>query len=245
MVVIIVKILPEMSPFALLVQLIYKEDSFRVREKYMLVAIIDTGIQPGVFATGPIVYDLEVTRFGIVRKRRGMIHSFHGAFVAAILEKYAPGCSICSIKIFDDDTQTTTCKMLCAALRWCRHLKASIISISAGSVEETDFERIGRAIDALKENRITVIAAYNKNDLPTMPAGHEAVIGVRTNQSLREGEYIFDHTAIKQDYIASSQHQLCFLSGDTLISPMSTSFAVPTITAALINKEIKDKSRQE
>lgn len=211
----------------------------------MVVAIIDTGIQPDIFPTGPIIYDLEVTPLGIVRRRKGKIHSFHGAFVAAILEKYAPGCRVCSIKIFDDETQTTTCNMLCAALRWCRHLKTPIISISAGSVEETDFERIGRAIDALKENGQTVIAAYNKNNLPTMPAGHEAVVGVRTNQSLRDGEYIFDHMAKKKDYIASSQHQLCFLSGDTIITPMSTSFAVPTITAALINKEIEYKSSQE
>lgn len=211
----------------------------------MLVAIIDTGIQTGIFPTGPILYDLEVTRFGIVRKRRGKIHSFHGAFVAAILEKYAPGCQICSIKIFDDETQTTTCKMLCAALRWARHKDIPIINVSAGSIETKDFKSIQRAIDALTKKGHTVIAAYNKNDLPTMPAGHVAVIGVRTNQSLRDGEYIFDHTANKQDYIASSQHQLCFLSGDTLITPMSTSFAVPTITAALINKEIEDKSRQE
>ena len=95
----------------------------------MLVAIIDTGIQPGVFATGPIVYDLEVTPLGIVRKRKGQIHSFHGAVVAAILEKYAPGCQICSIKIFDDETQTTTCRMLCAALRWCKCENIPIINI--------------------------------------------------------------------------------------------------------------------
>lgn len=76
----------------------------------MLVAIIDTGIQPGVFATGPIVYDLEVTPLGIVRKRKGQIHSFHGAVVAAILEKYAPGCSICSIKRNPDNyLQNATC----------------------------------------------------------------------------------------------------------------------------------------
>ena len=239
------KILPEVSPFALLVQLIYKEDSFHVREKYMLVAIIDTGIQPGVFATGPIVYDLEVTPLGIVRKRKGLIHSFHGAVVAAILEKYAPGCQICSIKIFDDETQTTTRRMLCAVLRWCRHKDIPIINVSAGSVEETDFKRIGRAIDALKEKGQTVIAAYNKNDLPTMPAGHEAVIGVRTNQSLRDADYITDEKTEKQDYYASSQHQLCFLSGDRLTTPVSTSYAVPTITAAVINAEIQKKIKRE
>jgi hypothetical protein len=38
----------------------------------MVVAIIDTGIQPGVFPARPIVLDLEVTLLEIVRKRTGM-----------------------------------------------------------------------------------------------------------------------------------------------------------------------------
>lgn len=201
----------------------------------MLVAIIDTGIQTGIFPTGPIVYDLEVTRFGIVRKRRGKIHSFHGAFVAAILEKYAPGCRICSIKIFDDETQTTTCKMLCAALRWCRHKNIPIINVSAGSIETKDFKSIQRAIDALTKKGQLVVAAYNKNGLPTMPAGHKAVIGVRTDPRLKDYEYKIDNKTSKRDYYASSQHKLHFIVGKELITSESTSFAAPTITAVLVN----------
>jgi hypothetical protein len=200
----------------------------------MLVAIIDTGIQTGIFPTGPIVYDLEVTRFGIVRKRRGKIHSFHGAFVAAILEKYAPGCQICSIKIFNDETQTTTCRMLCAALRWCRHKDIPIINVSAGSIETKDFKSIRRAIDVLTKNGQLVVAAYNKNGLPTMPAGHEAVIGVRNDPRLQDSEYLVDIKSSKRDYYASSQHELYLLSGKKLTTSESTSFAAPTITVAMI-----------
>lgn len=201
----------------------------------MLVAIIDTGIQTGVFATGPIVYDLEVTRLGIIRRRKSKIHSFHGTFVAAILEKYAPGCPVCSIKIFDDETQTTTCAMLCAALRWCRHKDIPIINVSAGSVEATDFRKIGKTIGALKKNGQMIIAAYNINGLPTMPAGHDAVIGVRTNLTLKGAEYVVDNTSPKRDYFASSQHELDLLWGEKYITPLSTSLAVPTIVAAIVN----------
>ncbi len=201
----------------------------------MLVAIIDTGIQPDIFPTGPIVYDLEVTPLGIVRKRKGKIHSFHGAFVAAILEKYASGCPVCSIKIFDDETQTTTCAMLCAALRWCKRKNIPIINVSAGSVNVTDFKRIERTIDALKKNGQTIVAAYNKNGLPTMPAGHGAVIGVKTTISLRDSEYIHDNTFKKQDYVASSHHRLQLLLGNEVHTFESTSFAAPTIVAALVN----------
>lgn len=206
----------------------------------MLVAIIDTGIQTGIFPTGPILYDLEVTRFGIVRKRRGKIHSFHGATVAAILEEYAKGCLLCSVKIFDDQTQTTTCKMLCAALRWCLHMNIPLINVSAGSVVPSDFRRISRLIDALHKNGQTVVAAYNKNGMPTMPAGHKAVIGVRTDQSLFNTDYLPDRSSVKQDYLASSQHKLHFLSGQELLTPLSTSFAAPTITAALVNSDRKN-----
>ncbi len=206
----------------------------------MVVAIIDTGIQPGIFPTGPIVYDLEVTSLGIVRKRKGKIHSFHGTFVAAILEKYAPGCQICSIKIFDDETQTTTCGMLCAAMRWCRHKDIPIINVSAGSIETKDFKSIQRAIDALTKNGQLVVAAYNKNGLPTMPAGHEAVIGVRDDPELKGYEYKIDNRITKRDYYASSQHKLHFLSGKELITSRSTSFAAPTITAVLVNSGRKN-----
>ena len=210
----------------------------------MLVAIIDTGIQPGIFPTGQIVQDLEVSHFGIIRKRKGKIHSFHGAFVAAVLEKYAPGCDICSIKIFDDETQTTTCKKLCAALRWCQRVRIPIINVSAGSVEATDFKKIGKTIDALKKNGQMIIAAYNNNGLPTMPAGHEAVIGVRTDPTLKGAEYVVDNTSSKRDYIASSQHELRSLWGKILFTSVSTSFAIPTVTAALIDKT-RDSQRLE
>lgn len=206
----------------------------------MLVAIIDTGIQPGIFPTGQIVMDLEVTHFGIIRKRKGKIHSFHGAFVAAVLEKYAPGCDICSIKIFDDETQTTTCKKLCAALRWCRHRRIPIINVSAGTTETRDFKSIRRAVDALTKKGQLVVAAYNKNGLPTMPAGHEAVIGVRNDPRLKDYEYKVDNKALKRDYYASSQHKLHICLGKELVTSGSTSFAVPTITAVLVNSEKKN-----
>ena len=206
----------------------------------MLVAIIDTGIQPDIFPIGKVVCDMEVTQLGIVRKRKKQIHSFHGATVAAILEEYAKGCHVCSVKIFDDQTQTTTCKMLCAALRWCLYMNIPFINVSAGSVVPSDFRRISRVIDALYKNGQTVVAAYNKNGMPTMPAGHEAVIGVRTDQSLINADYMPDRTSAKQDYLASSQHRLRFLSGQELLTPLSTSFAAPTITAALVNSARKD-----
>lgn len=210
----------------------------------MVVAIIDTGIQPGIFPTGPIVYDLEVTSLGIVRKRKGKIHSFHGTFVAAILEKYAPGCQICSIKIFDDETQTTTCRMLCAALRWCRRNRIPFVNVSACSVEPKDFNSIGKTVSSLHDNKQIVIASYDKNGVYAMPAGHTAAIGVRTSSRLRDAEYMLDGSSSKQDYIASSTHKLQFISGKETITPLSTSFAVPMITAALVNKIVR-KDRME
>ena len=206
----------------------------------MLVAIIDTGIQSDFFPIGKVVCDMEVTPSGIVRKRKNQIHSFHGSIVAAILEEYAKGCLLCSVKIFDDQTQTTTCKMLCAALRWCLHMNIPLINVSAGSVVPSDFRRISRVLDALHKNGQTVVAAYNKNGMPTMPAGHEAVIGVRTDQSLINADYMPDSSSVKQDYLASSQHKLHFLSGQEFLTPLSTSFAAPTVTAALANSARKN-----
>ena len=75
----------------------------------------------------------------------------------------------------------------------------------------------------------------SQNNIPTMPAGHKAVIGVRTDSTLLEGEYMPDLIAQKQDFIASSQHELHFIWGKSFITPLSTSCAVPRITAAFVN----------
>ena len=94
------------------------------------------------------------------------------------------------------------------------------------------------------KNGQMIIAAYNNNGLPTMPAGHEAVIGVRTDPTLKGAEYVVDNTSSKKDYIASSQHELRSLWGKILFTSVSTSFAVPTVTAALIDKT-RDSQRLE
>ena len=130
--------------------------------------------------------------------------------------------------------------MLRAALRWCRHKNIPIINVSAGSIETKDFKNIQRAIDALTKKGQLVVAAYNKNGLPTMPAGHKAVIGVRTDPRLKDYEYKIDNKTSKRDYYASSQHKLHFIVGKELITSGSTSFAAPTITALLVNSGNKN-----
>lgn len=206
----------------------------------MLVAIIDTGVMSGFFPVGPIVLDLEVTPAGFVRRRRSSICSFHGTMVAAILKLYSDDCQICSIKLFDDDTETATCRMLCSALRWCLSKNIPFINVSAGCLEPSEFMKIGRVIQSLHENNQTVVAAYERNNVPVMPAGHETAIGVKTDPSLHDGEYFLDKNPSKRDYVASSQHKLHFLTGeDTIITAPATSFAAPLVTAVLVNEASK------
>ena len=204
----------------------------------MLVAIIDTGIQPNIFPTGPIIHDLEVTDIGRIRERRTNIHSFHGAYVAAVLEKYAKGTPICSIKICDDETQTAPCSSLCTALRWCFNSDIPIINISMGSVRTKDFWRIKSLINPLVYHKQFVVAAYNNNGMDTMPAGHINVIGVKTKPDLLNDEYIVDYDSKKHDFIASSHHTINFLWGDSVSTSTTTSLAAPTITAAIVNGKL-------
>lgn len=209
----------------------------------MLVAIIDTGVMSGFFPVGPIALDMEVTPAGLVRHRKSTIRSFHGTMVAAILKQYSYDCQICSIKVFDDDTETATCRMLCSALRWCLCKNFPFINVSAGCLEPSEFKKIGRIIQSLHTNKQTVIAAYERNNMPVMPAGHEAAIGVKTDPSLHDGEYFFDTKSSKRDYVASSQHKLHFLTGgDTIITAPATSFAAPLVTAVLVNDAIKHRT---
>jgi Subtilase family. len=202
----------------------------------VFVAILDTGVFPGIFPVGPIAYDMEVTPTGIVRPRKSKIQSFHGTMVAAILELYAHDYEICSIKIFDDETDTTTCKMLCSALKWCLKKNIPIINVSAGCLDLSEFKRIGKIVELLHRNGQTVVAAYERNGMPAMPAEHKTVIGVRSDPSLHNDEYYFDTKSSKRDYVASGQHKLHYLTGsETIDTAPATSFAAPLITAALVN----------
>lgn len=207
----------------------------------MLVAVIDDGIMPEMFSSGPLRYDMCVTKFGRVRTRRPdeRITTTHGTTVAGIIRKYAPDVELCSIRVFTDGIMKTTSSRLVAALRWCLKMQIPLINLSLGTVEPGDFVKLRRITDKLLRNGQLIVAACNKNGRYTMPAMYPGVLGVRTDAALSENEYYHAVDADGINYIASSVHTLTLWTGDSFLTPLSNSYAAPTITAAVATGRIQ------
>ena len=209
----------------------------------MLVAIIDDGINTNLFDVGPLEYDMSITRINTVRPRKAheIITTDHGTTIAAIIKKYAPDATFCSVRIFIPQSQgrmRTSCDKLIAALKWCLKKEIPIINLSLGTVDERDFKKLSKIINQLLKNGHTVVAACNQNGKYTLPAMYPGVLGVRFDRTLCENEYIKAYTNDGIDFIASSNHELYCNLGFTYHTQISNSYAAPTITAAVVNGEI-------
>ena len=207
----------------------------------MLVAVIDDGILPEMFSAGPLRYDMHVARFGRVRTRRPKerILTTHGTTVAGIIRKYAPDVELCSVRVFSGGIMKTTCGKLAAAMRWCLKMNIPLINLSLGTVEPKDFRKIRRITERLLRNGQVIVAACNKNGRYTMPAMYPGVLGVQTDAALSENQYRRAEGIDGVDYIASSIHTLTLCTGTDFQTPLSNSYAAPTVTAAVASGRIQ------
>ena len=138
--------------------------------------------------------------------------------------------------IFYGDSLSTDCGTLVRALTWCYRHRIPLINLSLGTTEERDFTKVERIVSKMTAQGQIIVSAYHTNGSVTMPASHPDVIGVRTSPELTENSFYPDCSHGKHDFVASSQHQLVTKSGQIEFqTELSSSYAVPTITAAFAN----------
>ena len=158
--------------------------------------------------------------------------SVHGSTVCAIICKYMPFVHIYSIRIFNKDNLMTTSRNLIRALKWCLIMGIPIINLSLGVIDEREFPRIEEIVKKLIENEQIIISAYSYYGKNVLPASLKNVVGVNTDPSLQNYMYYPICNGEKVDFVASSLHRLIKASGEEVYTPLSTSYATPTITAA-------------
>jgi len=209
----------------------------------MLVAVIDDGIMSEMFSVCSLRYDMTVTERGLVRSRRPTerIATPHGTTVAGIIRKYSPNAELCSVKVFPDNLLKTTCIQLIAALNWCLKKDIPLINLSLGTIEPEDFRAVSDIIDKLLRNGTTIVAACNNNGKFTLPAMHRGVHGVQAGNNLVDDQFIVNPKDNSVRYIASSSHELVFLDEKPIRTPITNSYAAPTVTAAFANGKINVK----
>lgn len=211
------------------------------------VAVIDSGIIDNAFDYPSEIYHIELKKLSrVFKKREEDTLRSHGSVVSAILTKYAPNVVIYSVRIFCGDSLSTDCRTLVRALSWCYRHRIPLINLSLGTTEKHDFSRVERIISKMAAQGQIIVSAYHMNGSDTMPASHPDVIGVRTSSELSENSFYPDYSHGKHDFIASSRHRLVTKLGHIEFkTELSSSYAVPTITAAFANCMLEHPSEDQ
>lgn len=205
----------------------------------MMVAVIDDGINASVFGKLDVKHDLTVMPDGSISNRTSTdyITTTHGTICAGIISKYAPHTKFCSIRIFHNEILTSTLTQLVAALEWCVEYNVPIIHMSVGTTQPSDFGAVKKIFARLFQNNQVVIAACNNTMQFTLPADLYGVFGVVADKELVGDNYYFSSNAHLEcgRIHASSKHVINTLNNTSYFTPVSNSFAAPTVTAVISN----------
>ena len=208
------------------------------------VAVIDSGIKRDVFNLPDEIHETDVTSVIPFRFKHPVSETrLHGTITSSIIHKYSPDICLYSIQVFPDGSLLTSRQILLRALKWCLKKRIPIINLSLGSNETTDFQEIESMIDKLVDNQQVVVSAFRIDGADTMPAMHPKVFGVLLDDKLKDNEY-YALPGTANNYCASSRHLLIRQDGSEYKTPVNTSYAAPTITAAIANCILKHPGKE-
>jgi hypothetical protein len=218
------------------------------------IAIIDDGVNRGLFNINDILDDIEITPELHIQQRinNDQLMLSHGTYCAAVIRKYLPFSPLYSIKIINADGRGKT-EQLKLALEWCLEKKIKLINISLGTVIYSDFSYIKSIVDYAVSKGLIIVAACNNMDIFTSPASLPNVIGVKCDKSgkLKEGQFVYHLTLLHGiDITAFSEHILIDFRGESQTAPLSNSLAAPYITSIVYdiirkNKDINIQGMKE
>lgn len=204
----------------------------------MLIALIDDGIDNNFCPELQLRFDLSVEEEDVkIRDPSDRILTNHGTTCARIITKYAPGAEFCSLRIFQKEKLTSSCKKLITALKWCLNSRIPIIHMSIGSSFMSDYKEMRPFVaKILRQNQVIVAAYNNSQEYSTVPACIRGVFGVVADPDLKDNLFFFPRKRSERYTIhASSQHILSSLSGMVTITQNTNSYAAPTFTSHVHN----------
>ncbi len=218
-------------------------DSLKGMIKDMLtLAIIDSGVnlsEPGRMFHWEANEDGQIQPCAPAEDFHG-----HGTVCCLIIKKYFPDpLVIHSIKVLNPETNRGNKEKLLSALRWCIRENVNIVHMSIGSTYPRDFHEIQLCVGELKRHGIHIIAAASNRGKLTYPAYDERVIGVASEETLRDEAYIYcPNTLEGTPFYASSRHVLLNPLGEFFETDLFNSYAAPVVTAKAL--KILQKSEQ-
>lgn len=160
----------------------------------------------------------------------------HSSLCISIIKKYS---NISDVEWFNinimNSHHNSNVDSFIKALEYCRDNNVKLIHLSIGSRNFNDFKKVSAEIDRLLQKDTVIISALSNENVFTVPACLDGVIGVKYSIYLKDNElYYLDKSPEKINFLASSRHILR-LDGILEKSSISNSFATPVITAEAIN----------
>lgn len=149
--------------------------------KLPIVAIIDSGIESRAFRYASI-RQVRINN-GIISEELANDRFGHGSAVASIILKKNPQCCILSIRPGGLENQTydyqITPSDLSMSIKYAVDAGAKLINVSMGTQMFAYRDEIESACQYALKNNVIIIAAKNKNDLPSLPWACSGVLRVR------------------------------------------------------------------
>ncbi len=203
----------------------------------MLIALIDDGIEASACPNIRIRFDLSVGSDCVIKNRNAdeKIITDHGTTCAKIIAKYAPNAEFCSLRIFHNEKLRASCDLLIAALEWCFTMGIPIIHMSIGSTRPGDYKEIRPVVARIIQQRQIIIAACSNKVGYSIPACLNGVLGVMADKGLKDEEYTIASDRLPNLGLihASSRHKIVLSQTHEYTTPISNSYAAPTVTAAV------------
>ncbi|XCP86756.1 hypothetical protein ABXS75_08185 [Roseburia hominis] len=154
---------------------------------------------------------------------------------ARIILKYAPEAQFCSLRIFEDTTLKANCIQLVSALEWCLVNNIPIVNMSLGSHKMCDYSKIQRIIAKMIARRQIIVAAHNIRAFYSVPACVGGVLGVYADERMQDCQYKYCGCLPEFHYIAASAKHSFLPQYPEIFTPITNSYAAPTITAIVHN----------
>ena len=226
-----------------------------MNKEWIRIAIIDDGVNCGLFSFSNLIADVEVGADGIIlqRKQVEQLEISHGTICAAIIHQKVREVKLGSVKVLNDERKGRVAQ-LCTALDWCVQQKYDLINLSLGTVCTSDWKRMQPYIQKAYEHGILIVAAQNNEGVITYPASMRQVIGVKCYREfdyLKEEKYFsekgkpYEYIEYPLDgieFVAPSYHKLLICHDQTYLCGRGNSFAAPVISAMVANLLIQQGS---
>lgn len=201
----------------------------------MKVAVIDSGIRADLLNHARVTEDLRVDVSGKVRPRleHVPIVTAHATTCAQIMESYVKNIEFCSLQIFSDVSERATCRQFLSALEWCFKQEIPVVHMSIGTSNERDFKALRKVTDRMLRQGQILVAAHSNSKKVSYPAEFRGVFGVSASSKMEGFQFEEDFGRKGLNFVASSKHKIEIEPGCAIWTPVTNSFAAPTITAAV------------